>query len=520
MELARLLAALPDTHATSGLGRTPVDIHRVVTDSRHAGPGTVFVAVNHRGYARDGHDFVADAVARGVSVVVAERVVRVPGSVVFVTVPSTARALAWMAAAVNGFPSSQLAIIGITGTDGKTTTGVMAHAILERAGMVPGLVTTVASGVGGLITPNPAHTTTPDATDIQAVLASTVSAGGKCAVIEATSHGIDQGRVDGCEFDVAVVTRVTHDHLDYHGTFDAYLEAKAGLIDRLAPTSMTAPKRWRAEKQTVLNASDPSTARLAERATRVGSGIITFGLQGTVGKPMVHGEATRDHGWGTTTQLASPWGSGTLEVKLPGHFNVLNALAAVAAACSLGVGFGQALEGIATVARVPGRMERVDRGQPFDVVVDFAHTPDSLEQALRTVRARTSGRVIVVFGCAGERDRLKRPAMGTVAATLAEVAVLTDEDPRFEDRLAILREIANGAVEAGSIEGRDHYFVPDRREAISFALVMARPGDAVLLAGKGHETSIISAVDGTAATTSWNEFEVAVSALAALGWTA
>lgn len=520
MELARLLAALPHAHALGGPDRATVQIRRVVTDSRDAGPGTVFVAVNHRGYARDGHDFVDDAVARGVSVVVAERVVSVPASVVVVTVPSTARALAWMAAAVHGFPASQLAVIGITGTDGKTTTGIMTHAILNQAGMVPGLVTTVASGVGGLITPNPAHTTTPSAPDIQAVLASTVVVGGKCAVIEATSHGIDQGRVDGCEFDVAVVTRVTHDHLDYHGTFEAYLEAKAGLIDRLAPMSMTAPKRWRVEKQAILNASDPSTARLAERAGRVGSGVITFGLQGTVGKPMILGEATRDHGWGTTTQVASPWGSGTLEVKLPGHFNVLNALAAVAASCTIGVHFGQALDGIATVARVPGRMERVDRGQPFDVVVDFAHTPDSLEQALRTVRARISGRVIVVFGCAGERDRLKRPAMGKVAATLADIAVLADEDPRFEDRLAILREIADGAVDAGSIEGRDHYFVPDRREAINFALAMAQPGDAVLLAGKGHETSIIGALDGRASTTLWNEFEVAASALADLGWTA
>ncbi len=517
MELARVIAALPDPYVARGPDITGARIHRIVTNSLDAGPGAVFVAVNHRGYARDGHDFVADAVARGVSVVVVERLVQVPDSVIVLTVPSTARALAWMATAVEGFPSSKLALIGITGTDGKTTTGVMTHAILDHAGMVPGLVTTVASGVGGRITANLAHTTTPSAPDIQAVLGATVTAGGTCAVIEATSHGIDQGRVDGCEFDVAVVTRVTHDHLDYHGTFEAYLEAKGGLVDRLAP-SATAPKQPTVAKSTILSASDPSTARLAERATRVGSGVITFGLHAAVGKPMVLGEATRDQGWGTTTQISSPWGSGTLQVQLPGQFNVMNALAAVAASCSIGVPLGQALEGIATVARVPGRMERVDRGQPFDVVVDFAHTPDSLGQALRTVRARTKGRVIVVFGCAGERDRLKRPAMGTVAATLGDVVVLTDEDPRFEDRLAILREIADGAVLAGSIEGSGHHIVPDRHQAIRFAIEIARPGDIVLLAGKGHETSIIGAVDGRASAITWNEFEVASSALAALGW--
>lgn len=517
MELPLLLAALPDPYVACGASINGAHVRRIVTDSRDAAPGAVFVAVNHRGYARDGHDFVADAISRGVSVVVAERVVPAPETVVVITVPSTARALAWMSAAVERFPASKLALIGITGTDGKTTTGVMTHAILDRAGMVPGLVTTVASGVGRLITPNSAHTTTPSAPEIQAVLGATVTAGGTCAVIEATSHGIDQGRVDGCEFDVAVVTRVTHDHLDYHGTFEAYLEAKAGLIDRLAPSGTT-PKQQRIAKQTILNANDPSTALLADRAARVGSGVITFGLQGAAGKPMVLGDATRDHGWGTTTQIVSPWGSGTLEVALPGHFNALNALAAVAASCSVGVPFAQALEGIATVNRVPGRMERVDRGQPFDVVVDFAHTPDSLEQALRTVRARTKGRVIVVFGCAGERDRLKRPAMGTVAATLGDVVVLTDEDPRFEDRLAILREIADGAIHAGSIEGSGHYIVPDRHEAIHFATEIARPGDVVLLAGKGHETSIIGAVDGRPFTITWNEFEAASSALAALGW--
>lgn len=520
-DLAALLAGMPGgQHAWHG-PKGPIDVAAVTTDSRSVTPGTAFVATHHRGYAQDGHAYVSDAVRRGAVAVIVERLPSGDLGVPVIVVRSTALALAHLAAGLAGWPSSRLAVVGVTGTDGKTTTSIMAHAILQAAGRSAGLVATIATGVGGALMPNAAHVTTPDAVSIQAVLSSTLEAGGTAAVLEATSHGLDQSRVDAIEFDVAVVTRVTHDHLDYHGTHEAYLEAKAGLLDRLAPGSGPA-KVAPVPKVAAILASDPAFDFLATRARRAGATVTAFatgdGVRPATADRMVRARGLATTAWGTAAVVETPWGRGHLEVRLPGEFNVLNALAALAATAPLGVPLDVALPAIAGLASLPGRMARIEGGQPFVVVIDFAHTPDSLANALREMRARASGRVLVVFGAAGERDRAKRPAMGRVAATLADFAVLTDEDPRMEDREAILADIAGGAVEAGAREG-DHFArVADRRDAIRRAVGMARRGDVVLLAGKGHETSIDGSMDGVAMSMPWDEASVAREVLAEYGW--
>jgi UDP-N-acetylmuramoyl-L-alanyl-D-glutamate--2,6-diaminopimelate ligase len=504
-------------------------IDSVTSDSRVIGPRVAFVATHHRGYARDGHEFIEDAVNRGAPAVFVERLPPVIPPVPVVVVSSTSVALAQLAAALAGWPARHLDVVGITGTDGKTTTSVMTHAILVADGRSPGLVATVATGVGASLSLNRAHVTTPDPVAIQKLLAATVATGGTAAVLEATSHGLDQGRVDAIEFDVAVVTRITHDHLDYHGTYEVYREAKAGLIDRLARGLWPSKKQDAPiPKVVALLASDPAFDFLAERARRVGASVTAFGVDDetatrwpTKADRTVRATNLKQSAWGTVATVETPWGRGHLEVRLPGVFNVLNSLAAIAATGPLDVPLEVSLPALSRVDAVeslPGRMTRLDQGQPFTVVVDFAHTPDSLANVLREMRARTSGQLIVVFGAAGERDRAKRPEMGRVAASYADVAVLTEEDPRFEDREAIIADIAAGAVEAGSVEGAGFIRVPGRREAIRTAVGLARSGDIVVLAGKGHETTIDGAIEGRAHSVAWNEFEEARDALRRAGY--
>ena len=498
-------------------------VDSVTADSRNVGPGVAFVATHHRGYARDGHAFIADAARRGAPAVFVEQLPEVLLSVPVVVVASTSVAFAQLAAILAGWPAQHLAVVGITGTDGKTTTSVMTHAILAAAGRRPGLVATVATGVGDALSPNRAHVTTPDPVAVQQVLAATVDGGGTAAVLEATSHGLDQRRVDAIEFDVAVVTRITHDHLDYHGTYEAYREAKAGLIDRLAPSDGPAKQQIaHVPKVLAMRATDPAFGFLSNRARRVGASVTAFGV-GDDQRPvdsdrMVRATNLKQAAWGTVATVETPWGRGHLEVRLPGEYNVLNALAAVAATGPLDVPLEIALPAIARVASLPGRMARIDEGQPFTVVVDFAHTPDSLANVLREMRARTAGHVIVVFGAAGERDRAKRPEMGRIAAMHADVSVLTDEDPRLEDRDAIIDEIASGARRAGAVEGAGFFRVPDRREAIRFAVDRAGPGDVVVLAGKGHETTIDGALLGAPHSIAWDETAEARAALRRAGF--
>lgn len=463
------LGALADAIAPERIVGVPVgEVRALAYDSRLVEPATLFFAVP--GVHVDGHAFAAAAVERGALAVVVER--ELPELAVPQLVVSGARrALADAADAWFGRPSERLQVVGVTGTDGKTTTAFLSVAVLAGAGCRPGLIGTVALRVGGVERPNQARNTTPEALELQQLLAEMVAAGNDSVVMEATSHGLAQERVRNCRFRVGVVTTVTSEHLEFHGTVEAYRAAKARLVEE-APIA-------------VLNADDATYDYYRERAR---DRVITYAIDAVAD---VRATDLSEGPGGSSFRVEGPRWAGEVRLQLPGRFNVSNALAALTLAEALELDPAAAATAIGEVPGVPGRMERIDEGQPFGVIVDYAHTADSLEKVLRILRPVTAGRLIVVFGSAGERDRTKRPAMGEVAGRLADVVVVTDEDPRLEDPRTINEEIADGARRAGARDGERLAVIDDRREAVGHAIGLARAGDLVLLAGKGHEQSII-----------------------------
>ncbi|RLC55463.1 MAG: UDP-N-acetylmuramoyl-L-alanyl-D-glutamate--2,6-diaminopimelate ligase [Chloroflexota bacterium] len=480
MRLSRLLTALPEKKTRGAL---EVDVRGLTCDSRQVRPGDLFVAI--KGLAADGHEFIPQAIARGAVACVVERGSLLPGSLnspefPLIIVPDSRAALAYLAAVWHGYPARQMRVIGVTGTDGKTTTVNLVRSILGAAGHKAGMISTVNALIGDVAYDTGLHTTTPDALDVQRFLAQMVDAGTEYAVLEVTSHGLAQHRVTACDFDVAVVTNVTHEHLDYHGTYQSYLEAKSRLFRGLA----TAFRKPGTPKVAVLNADDNSFVHLRPIPADV---HLTYGLDAPADVTASEVSCTPE---GITFVAHTPRGDFPVRTPLIGRFNVYNVLAAIAVGISQDVPFSAIQRGIEAVRGVVGRMERIDLGQPFTVVVDFAHTPNALQRALETVRALTQGRVIVVFGCAGLRDRSKRPIMGEIAGRLADRVVITAEDPRTEDLDAIMAQIAAGCEKAGRREGEDYWRVGDRAEAIDFAVRMARPGDLVIVTGKGHEQSM------------------------------
>ncbi|MCY4455372.1 MAG: UDP-N-acetylmuramoyl-L-alanyl-D-glutamate--2,6-diaminopimelate ligase [Chloroflexi bacterium] len=455
-------------------------IERVQHDSRLVEPGDLFVCVP--GLRVDGHDFAAAAVGAGAAALVAEharadalRALGVP----VVDVPSARRALSAIAAAHEGYPSERLTVVGVTGTNGKTTTTLLIQAALEAYGESAGLISTVETRVGGTATANATRMSTPEAPEVQRLLADMVDAGDEYAVVEATSHGLALDRLVDIAFDVAVLTNLGEDHLDFHGTVEAYAEAKLRLFAQLdAPTSK------RVERRAVLNADDPAWRRFAA-ATRAPA--LTYGIDAT-DADVVAGRI-ESVGDGSTFELQTPDAAMHAQVRLPGRFNISNAAAAFAASIALGIDPWMASVGISQCAGVPGRFERIMTA-PIGVVVDYAHTGHAFAEVLSLLRALTDGRLIVVFGAAGERPSERRRGMGAVAARQADYAVLTEEDPRSEPPEAIIDEIARAMIAAGAEEGSRFERVPDRREAIAKAIGIAEFGDVVLVAGKGHEPTI------------------------------
>jgi UDP-N-acetylmuramoyl-L-alanyl-D-glutamate--2,6-diaminopimelate ligase len=397
-----------------------------------------------------------------------------------VVVPDTRRALALMSSTLYGHPSRNLAVIGVTGTDGKTTTTTMIHQMLLSAGRRVGSMSTVDIRFGDAVDPNDSRQTTLEALEVQEQLARMRDAGLRYAVIETSSHGLALQRVVGVDYDVAVFTNIAHEHLDFHKTIEAYREAKAQLIDLTAGSA-----RKGIDKTAVLNRDDPSYAYLVNRPI---ARRITYGLQLEADLKAHRVEATAE---GLLVEASTPLGPLTLRLKLSGRWNAANALAAAAAGVAVGLTLGEIRQGLESYSGVSGRMERVDLGQPFSVIIDYAHTPQSLEKVLRELRPITRGKLIAVFGSAGDRDREKRPWMGEIAARLSDYAVFTNEDPREEDAMTILSEIAAGAEEVGWTEGDQYARIEDRRQGIAHAVRRARPGDTILLAGKGHERSIL-----------------------------
>lgn len=488
MNLSTLLAALPSHDFENP---RDLDITAITSDSRAVTPGALFVA--YPGVNVDGTRFIPDAIQRGAVAVVAQS--PTPNSqwsianCPLILVPDARAALAHLAAAWHDFPSRKLRVVGITGTDGKTTTCRLAASILTAAGHAVGTITTVSATIGDREIDTGFHTTTPDAPAVQRYLAQMVAAGMQYAVVESTSHGLAQHRLDAVEFDVAAVTNITHEHLDLHGTWENYRDAKAMLFRSLA-TSFRKP---RTRKVAILNADDNTRGvfdylrQIPADEHIVYSTAPTYPVSRATcvlsARDIVHSSS------GLRFTVVSPHGELGVESPLIGRFNVSNILAAVGVGVARRVPFDAVREGIARVQGVTGRMQ-VMQSEPFTVIVDFAHTPNALGVALETARELTRGRVIVVFGCAGLRDVDKRALMGEVAGRLADRIVLTAEDPRTESLDAIDAQIVAGLRRAGRREREDYDIVNDRAEAIAFAIGKAKAGDLVMVTGKGHERSM------------------------------
>lgn len=473
------LAACPGARIVAG---EPPAITGVTHDSRRVEPGFLFVAVP--GFKTDGHAYIDDAVSRGAAVVLAQedRIAGLDaGGACVVTTADTRAALAPVAAAFWGRPGRHLAVIGVTGTDGKTTTTHLIAHVLESAGIPTGYLSSVAFLTSDEPDLNATHMTTVEAPEVQAALAAMVANRKRAAVLEASSHGLALHRLDACDFDVGVFTNLTRDHLDFHETVEAYRDAKARLFEMVA----SAPPKPLARKAAVLNVRDPASDFMAHRCP--GIPAYRYGLHPEAAFHARDVEAGPDS---TTFELVTPAGRARCRLRLLGLHNVENALAAAAVAVSQGLDARTIADALSSFTSVPGRLEPIDEGQPFRVFVDIASTPEAFRKVLEVLRPTTQGRIIVVFGAAGERDRSRRSGMGAVAATLADFAVLTNEDPRSEDPEAIIDEIARSMIDTGAAEGARFVRVTDRREAITVAFTRARPGDTVVLAGKGTEQAI------------------------------
>jgi UDP-N-acetylmuramoyl-L-alanyl-D-glutamate--2,6-diaminopimelate ligase len=477
MKLTELAAHLPGAEI---IGPGVAEFSAVEYDSRRVRPGALFVAIP--GGRADGHDYLQQAAAAGAAALLVQADRRAAWqslSLPRLAVPDTRAALATAAAALSAWPARRLTVIGVTGTDGKTSLSHLIAHLLESAGERAGLMSTAENRAAGRPLADSGRFTTPEAPEVQSLLAEMAEAGCRYAVLEATSHGLALYRLDGCEFDVAVMTNVGRDHMDFHRSREEYLAAKGTLFQML---DSAADKGI--AKTAVLNADDEAHAyfRSLTRAR-----AVTYGITSPAD---VTAEDLRRDGWGSRFRLRTAADSEEVRLGRPGTFNVANALAAAATGLALGLPLDAIVRGLESWPGAPGRMERVDEGQPFTAVVDFAHAPESLRRVLTELRAANRGRLIAVFGCIGERDRERRYAMGRAAAELADYTYVTDDNPYSEDREAIIAEIARGLREAGKREGHDFAVVPDRREAIAQALAMAVDEDVVLLAGKGHEREV------------------------------
>ncbi len=506
---ARIADLLAAVDALDVRGPREGTIWAVTYDSREVEPGACFVAIP--GQKADGSAYIPQALARGATLVVGQLSPPegFPRDRTYVQVADARRELGNLAAAFYGRPSERMEVIGITGTDGKTTTANIIETLLAAAGRRTGLLSTVDFKIGAQRIPNNSRFTTLEAPEVQRWLARMAEGGVETAVVETTSSGLALHRVQGVTYDVAVITNITSEHLEVHSTVEEYRRAKAMLVEAVDPDRLAKSIPFVAPRACVLNADDSSYDYLRHfcRARVVSYGIDT--LADVRAEDLALGsEGSRFWVW-------LPDGE-RFEVRMPlvARYNVANCLAAIAVAYLYGIAPETIAATLARLVGVPGRMERIEAGQPFLVVVDYAHTADSLEKVLGVLRPLTPGRLIVVFGSAGDRDRVKRPAMGRAAARLADFAVITDEDPREEDAMAILREIAAGAAAEGAREGAQYRCVVGRRTGIEAGIGMARPGDTVLLAGKGHEQSIVVGREKLP----WDDRRVARDVLAALGY--
>ncbi|HOG17209.1 MAG TPA: UDP-N-acetylmuramoyl-L-alanyl-D-glutamate--2,6-diaminopimelate ligase [Syntrophales bacterium] len=476
-------AVLKDIEILEAQGRPEGEVRSICYDSRKCAPGSLFVAVG--GLNVDGHDFIPEAVARGARFILHDRPFAAGPGLFAVRVRDSRRSLGIAGRNFYGHPSSRLTLIAVTGTNGKTTVTYLLEAILAAAGFQPGVIGTVNYRYGGKTLP--ASHTTPESLDFQRVLAEMLGKGATHVVAEISSHAIDLARIDDCEFAIGVFTNLTQDHLDYHGTMDNYFRAKKRFFTDVLPKG---PKRF--SPRAIVNADDPWGRKLA---AGLAEPALTYGIETACD---VRPESFRLSPGGIEASIVS--GSRRLDARSPltGRFNLYNILAAAAAAEALGLHPDDVRRGIASLSAVPGRMEKVSRnGQPL-VFVDYAHTEDALRRVLQNLQDFKTGRILTVFGCGGDRDRGKRPLMAKAAAEYSDAVIVTSDNPRSEDPLAIIGEIEAGMdrnrigkVDPGDLgrrgTGRIYAVIPDRAQAIEAAIRAAAPGDTVLIAGKGHE---------------------------------
>jgi len=455
------------------------EVVAISQDSRTVTAGSLFVAV--RGFNSDGHRFIPQALRQGAVAVIAEEQPDAAGAAAVIVVPDSRAALARLATVFYNRPSERLKLIGITGTKGKTTTSYLVRSIIEAAGHRTGLIGTIDYRVGNKVYPAP--NTTPESLDLQRFLAEMVDARVGYCVMEVSSHALALGRTDGCVFEAALFTNLAQDHLDFHQDMSSYFQAKLKLFTDLA-----------ADKTAVVNYDEAVSPEIIKRTK---AKVYTYGMTAPAD---IHPAKAIGHGIsGLSFSVRTPLGAIAVDSPLIGKHNVYNILAAIGAGLSLGFGAEAISRGIAAMKAVPGRMEKVDAGQCFGVIVDYAHTEDSLAKLLDAVREITTGRVITLFGCGGDRDRTKRPAMGAVAVNRSDCAIVTTDNPRTEDPQAIISEIESGMSSSGirvaspadarrTLPGKTPYLViSDRADAINAAIGLAGPGDVVVLAGKGHE---------------------------------
>lgn len=462
MKLKELLKVLKDYRID---GLEDVEVSDIRYDSRSVGKGSVFVAI--KGEKADGNLYVQESIGKGAVVVVTETDAVFKGATA-IRVPNAREALAQISALFYGEPAKKLKLVGITGTNGKTTTSFLVESILREAGLNPGIVGTINYRYAGKVFPAP--NTTPESLDLQKLLRDMVDSGVKAAVMEVSSHALDQDRVAACIFDVGVFTNLTQDHLDYHVTMEDYFEAKSRLFTDFIDEG----------KAAVINMDDPMGEELSKRAIgRVIGYSVKKGKADIYPNDVVLGVSE------ISGTVKTPMGVVEIKSPLIGDFNLYNILAAVGTGVGLGLPLGVIEGGIRALTNVPGRLERVDAGQPFIILLDYAHTPDALERVLSTIRGLTERRIITVFGCGGDRDRGKRPLMGSVAVRYSDMVIITSDNPRTEDPLKIIEDIRAGIERQGP--GANYIIIPDRREAIEKAVSMAQAGDILLLAGKGHE---------------------------------
>jgi UDP-N-acetylmuramoyl-L-alanyl-D-glutamate--2,6-diaminopimelate ligase len=476
MKLSELIEKLPfPYHLTRG----DVDILGITSDSRLVKPGYLFIAIS--GGTTDGHSFITNALERGAVAVSGTR--EMPDlPVPYLMVENSRQVLPHLAAAFYGFPARNLTMVGVTGTDGKTTTTNLIYQILLAAGVKVGMISTINAVIADQVLDTGFHVTTPDAPDVQRYLAQMLTQGVTHAVLEVTSHGLAQYRADACEFDVAVITNITHEHLDYHGSFEVYRAAKARLFEGLGSTL---PKSQGNPRKAILNRDDASFDFLSGVTT---GSLLTYGFHP---EAQIRPAQIENTAQGMRFKLQGFGEEFSVSSHLLGDFNISNCLAAISATVfTLEIPPEAAQEGIASLLSVSGRMERIDLGQDFIALVDFAHTPNALQRALQTARQFSSGRLIAVFGSAGLRDRQKRRMMAETSVELADLTILTAEDPRTEQLDDILAEMAAGALSRGGTEGKTFWRIPDRGNALRFAVSLAQAGDTLITCGKGHEQSM------------------------------